>query len=143
MQLTQFTDYCLRTLLYLGARPGEITPASGIAEAYGISANHVAKVAKWLTREGIVRARRGSGGGLELAVEPIDLCIGELVRRTEPHLDLLECFDASRNTCPLSGACALERVLHDARDAFLAVLDDVTLADLLHNAPQLVRLLGH
>src|SRR4051794_30604825 len=63
MQLTRFTDYALRTLLYLGSHPGQVVPASAISDAFGISPDHLAKAAKWLTQHGYVRGARGAGGG--------------------------------------------------------------------------------
>ncbi|HEX4340471.1 MAG TPA: Rrf2 family transcriptional regulator [Polyangiaceae bacterium] len=142
MQLTVFTDYTLRTLIYLGTRPGEIVPASAISAAYGISPDHIAKAGKWLTQNDYVNATRGKGGGLVLARAPKAIRIGAVVRGTEPHFDLLECFDAKTNTCPLNPACALKTALVRARDAFLTVLDGYTLADILGNRTELVRLLG-
>jgi Rrf2 family nitric oxide-sensitive transcriptional repressor len=143
MQLTRFSDYALRILMYLGAHPGQVIPTSAISEAYGISPDHVIKVAKWLTQHGYVTAQRGKSGGLALAKKPRSVRLGTLVRETEPHLDLLECFDPKVNRCPVSSACRLKRALEKARGAFLAVLDEYTLADLLGNSEQLVRLLAH
>src|SRR5690606_11793049 len=91
MQLTLFTDYALRTLLYLGSHPDHVIPATAVSEAYGISPEHTVKAAKWLTQRGYVRAQRGKGGGLKLALDPRTIGLGALVRETEPHLDLLEC----------------------------------------------------
>ena len=142
MQLTVFTDYALRTLMYLGAHPDEVVPASAISGAYGISPDHVVKAAKWLTQNGYVRATRGKGGGLTLARTPKSIRIGALIRNTEPHFDLLECFDEATNRCPLMRACALKKALYHARDAFLSVLDGYTLADLVGNRNDLVKLLA-
>jgi Rrf2 family nitric oxide-sensitive transcriptional repressor len=142
MQLTQYSDYAIRTLLYLGAHREEVVPVTAIAEAYGISTHHLAKVAKMLTREGFVRAQRGKNGGLQLAREPGHIQLGEVVRHTEPNFHLVECFDAAHNTCPIAGACRLQHVLEEACRAFLRVLDVVTLGELLGNEQELVRLLG-
>lgn len=141
MQLTLFTDYALRTLLYLGSHPDQVIPATAISEAYGISAEHTVKAAKWLTQHGYVHAQRGKGGGLKLARDPRSIVLGALIRQTEHHLDLLECFDPARDACPLSPACKLKGALFRARTAFLEVLDQYTLADLLANAEALVQLL--
>jgi Rrf2 family nitric oxide-sensitive transcriptional repressor len=141
MHLTLQTDYALRTLLFLGSHPNEHVSAGAIAKAYGISAHHVAKIAKLLVREGWVDAKRGQQGGLRLAPGAGGVTVGEVVRRMEPSLALLECFDAETNTCPLRGVCKLERSLHEAQRAFLAVLDAITLSQLLGNAPQLATLL--
>lgn len=140
MQLTLYTDYAIRTLLYLGARPDQTVPVAEISAAYGISNNHLAKVAKMLVRDGLVEGRRGRDGGLQLACAPDEICIGTLVRNTEEHR-LLECFDPKTSTCPLTGHCRLERAMHEARNAFFEVLDRYTLADMLENRRDLVQLL--
>lgn len=141
MQLTLHTDFALRTLLYLGLHRGRPVPVGEVASAYGISAHHVAKVAQALVTNGFARARRGRSGGLELAVPPAELTVGAVLRSTEPTLDLLACFDRASTTCPITSACRLKRSLREARDAFLAVLDRTTLAELLENGPALGRLL--
>lgn len=140
MQLTLYTDYAIRTLVYLAMHPERVVPVSEVGRAFDISTNHLAKVAKMLTRAGLVSARRGRDGGLTLAVAPEEIRLGALVRRTEGH-DLLECFDRDASTCHLTGACRIERAVREARDAFFAVLDRYTLAELVVNRPQLVQLL--
>jgi Rrf2 family nitric oxide-sensitive transcriptional repressor len=140
MQLTRFTDYTLRTLMYLGMHPDVIVAASEISDAHGISVDHVAKTAKWLTRERYVKSRRGKHGGLSLARPARSIRIGALVRETE-QLDVLECFNPAQNTCRLSSGCRLKGALFKARAAFLGVLDEYTLADLLANQSELIALL--
>lgn len=142
MQLTQFTDYALRTLLYLGSHPEEVVPASQVSDAFGISYDHVAKAAKWLTQRGYVQAQRGKAGGLMLLRKPAAIRIGQLVSESEPHMHLLECFDRETNRCPITPACKLKKALFEARSAFLAALDAYTLADLLANRSHLVQLLA-
>jgi Rrf2 family nitric oxide-sensitive transcriptional repressor len=141
MQLTLYTDYALRTLLYLGTRPEQVVPVSEISASYGISANHLAKVAKMLVREGLVEGRRGRDGGLRIAHAPADICLGTLVRATEEHT-LLECFEPKTSTCPLTGFCRIERTMHEAQEAFFTVLDGYTLADMLENTARLNSLLS-
>ena len=131
MRLTQFTDYALRTLLYLGVHRDRLASVSEIAQSYRISYNHLAKVAAMLGELGVVESVRGRGGGLRLARDPADVNIGWLVRHTEPDFHLVECFDHGTSSCPIAAACMLRRVLHDASAAFLAVLDGYTLADFL------------
>jgi Rrf2 family nitric oxide-sensitive transcriptional repressor len=141
MQLTRFSDYALRILLYLGSHPGQVVPASAISDAYDISPDHLAKIAKWLTQQGYVVAQRGKNGGISLEKRPDSIRIGTLIRETEPHDDLLECFDATINRCPLTSACRLKQALQRAHGAFFAVLDEYTLADLLGNQRELLQLL--
>lgn len=142
VQLTIYSDYALRTLMYLGMHTDRPASVPEIASAYNISAHHLAKVAKALVRGGFARTHRGRSGGLELAKPARDVTVGAVVRFTEPTMNLVECFDRKTSTCPLTGACRLERTLHDARAAFLEVLDGTTLADLLGSAPAMAKRLA-
>ena len=140
MQLTQFTDYSLRLLLYLGTHPDRLVPVEEVSRAYGVSRHHLVKVVQRLVDQELVASTRGRRGGLRLNRRPADINVGALVRLTEPNLDLVECFDAETNTCPIDRACGLKRVLGDAQHAFLNVLDRSVLADFLPRAPQLIQL---
>ncbi len=131
MQLTLYTDYSLRTLVYLGLHPDRLCTISEIANAYGISRNHLVKITHSLGKTNYVHTVRGKSGGMQLAIQPGDINIGQIVRITEPHMNILECFDADTNTCPISAACTLKRALYQARTAFMSVLDGYTLADVL------------
>jgi Rrf2 family nitric oxide-sensitive transcriptional repressor len=141
MHLTLFTDYALRTLMYLGMRPDEVVPASAISEAFDISPDHVVKAAKWLVQHGYIGSTRGKGGGLRLLRPARSVRLGDFVRASEPHLDMLECFNVQENTCALRPACRLRRVVFDAREAFFEVLNRYTLADVLENGAELAELL--
>ena len=141
MRLTAFTDYTIRTLMFLALRPGRLVTINDISEAYGISRNHLVKVVHNLGQTGFVHTTRGKSGGIRLGM-PVDaIVIGEVVRKTEPHMNLLECFDQEMNTCPISAACALKRAIYQARRSFMEVLDGYTLADVLGNSQQLSRML--
>lgn len=140
MRLTQFSDYALRTLLYLALHREDPVPVAQVARAYGISYHHLVKVAALLTELGVVDATRGRNGGLRLAVPTESVNLGELIRKTEPDLHLVECFDAATDTCPITPACGLRHLLYDARAAFMDVLDRQTLADLLAPPGQAARL---
>jgi Rrf2 family transcriptional regulator, nitric oxide-sensitive transcriptional repressor len=141
MRLTQFTDYSLRALIYLGLRDGKLCTIHDIAQDYRISENHLMKVVHGLGQLGYVQAQRGRNGGLRLARKPDDIVIGEVVRATEDDTPLVECFDAESNTCPITDACGLQHMLAEARDAFFGTLDKYTLSDLLRPRTKLARLL--
>lgn len=140
MQLSIHTDYSLRALIYLAMRQdaGPVT-VQEIANDYGISANHVAKVAQTLSQLGYVHSLRGRGGGLTLGKPADTINVGTLVRQTE-NLKLLECFGPNP-PCPIDPACKLKRVLKQAQQAFLDVLDSYTLDELIKNGKELERLL--
>lgn len=132
MRFTRYTDYALRVLMYLGLKaPGELATIREIGERYGISQNHLMKVVHRLGQEGYVETLRGRQGGLRLARDPAAINIGEVVRRCEDDLRLVECFDPATNSCPIAPVCALPALLDEALAAFLAVLDRHSLADLL------------
>ena len=140
MQLTRFSDYSLRLLLYLATHDDRLVSVDEVSRAYGISRHHLVKVVQRLVERNLVASTRGRGGGLRLKRRPEAINVGALVRATEPHFELVECFDRKTNTCPIEPACGLKRVLGHAQQAFFDVLDESTLADFLPRAPQLIRL---
>ncbi|AGA30696.1 RrF2 family transcriptional regulator [Singulisphaera acidiphila] len=142
MHLTQFSDYSLRLVLYLACHPGQVVSVDAISRAYGISKHHLVKVVQTVTELGVVEAQRGRGGGMRLAMSPAEINIGWLIRRTEPHFYLVECFDPEMNTCPIAPSCGLKGALHRAQQAFLTVLDEYTLDQFMAQRADLVVLLG-
>ncbi len=142
MQLTSFSDYALRLSIYLATDPGRWISVREVSRAYGISRAHLVKVVQRLVELGAVEAMRGRSGGLRLARPAAEIRLGALVRATEPHLNLVECFDAPTNGCPIAHACALKGILMQARDDFLSALDRHTVADLVARPAQLRSLWG-
>ena len=130
MKLTLFTDYSIRVLLYLGARPERLCSIGEVAQAYGVSQNHLMKVVNRLAREGYVESARGRSGGIRLGRAPEEINLGALVRATEDGFELVDC-----GGCVVAPACGVTGVLGEALAAFLAVLDRYTLAEML--TPQL------
>jgi len=142
MRLTVYTDYSLRVLMFLAVRDEALATIAEIAKAYGISKNHLMKVAHQLGLAGYVETVRGKGGGLRLARPPQDIMLGEVVRRTEPDMALVPCFDPADVSCAIFSGCVLRGVLGHARDAFLTVLDRHTLADLVRPRASLQKALA-
>ncbi len=141
MQLTAFTDYTLRTLIYLAIEEGRRATVPEIAAAYGIPENHLNKVVLLLGQSGDVATLRGRAGGLRLGRPAAEINIGAVVRRTEPGLALAPCLGTG--ACVITPACGLKPVLAEALAAFLGVLDRYTLADLVAGSRGgLARLLG-
>ena len=138
MELTYYTDYALRALVYAGLCQEQLCLISEIAEHYGISENHLMKVVHGLAQGGFVRTYRGKGGGLTLAKDPKDITIGAIVRHMEGPFKPVECFRTG-NKCAITGACDLPSILDEAFQAFITVLDRYTLADLLERRTHLER----
>ena len=139
MKLTMYTDYALRVLMYLAVHEDRLVTIAEMASTYDISKNHLMKIVHQLGQHGFIETARGRSGGLRLGQAPERVALGEVVRRMEPHFNLVECFDPITNRCPILPACGLSHVLVEARDAFLAVLDRYTLADLIPDKHALVR----
>ena len=138
MRLTQHTDYAIRVLMFAASRWGRDGPEAlssirEIAEAYGISENHLMKVVNRLAQEGLLYTQRGRHGGLRLARDPRETRLGEVVRLIEDDMALVECFGPG-STCPLTAGCHLAGALNEARQAFVDSLDGHTLADLVPRA---------
>jgi len=140
MQLSAFTDYSLRVLMYVGLRSGHRVSITEVADAYRISRNHVVKVVHRLQELGYLETFRGRNGGIELGRPAGQVRVGKLVGELE-NLQLVECFK-SDGACALAGPCVLQRAIAEASAAFLAVLGDYTLADLIGPARRLRRALA-
>lgn len=130
MRLTQYTDFSLRVLIYLGLAPDRRCRIREIAEAYDISKNHLMKVAQQLAACGFVQSTRGAGGGLTLSRPPQQINLADVVEQMEPDFGLVECMRPG-NECVITPSCTLPRMLVQANTAFLDVLRNHTLADLL------------
>ncbi|MFP9230356.1 nitric oxide-sensing transcriptional repressor NsrR [Pectobacterium cacticida] len=138
MQLTSFTDYGLRALIYMASLPnGKMTSISEVTEVYGVSRNHMVKIINQLSRAGLVMAVRGKNGGIRLGKPAETIRIGDVVRELEP-LTLVNC---NHDFCHITPACRLKQVLQQAVQHFLQELDQYTLADMVKENPPLYKLL--
>ncbi|MGP7816911.1 RrF2 family transcriptional regulator [Niallia sp. 01092] len=133
MRLTSYTDYSLRVLIYLANNNQEkLVNIKDIAEIYDISKNHLMKIIYNLGKMGYIETIRGRNGGMRLAMNPADINIGELVRKTEEDFHIVECFE-DQNKCIITPVCSLKHILYEALQQFLKVLDQYTLEDIIQN----------
>lgn len=142
MRLTVYTDYSLRLLMYLALKDDGLATIAEVAESYGISKNHLTKVAHQLGVAGYVASVRGRRGGLRLAKPVEAIGLGEVVRHTEPDMALVPCFKPVDASCPIRRCCVLQRALDKACFAFVEVLDGYTLGDLVQPRAPLQALLS-
>ncbi len=141
MRLTTYTDYALRVLIYTAIKPDEFVTIGDISKAYGISKNHLMKIANDLSQAGYIKTVRGRNGGLCLAKPASDINIGKVIRLTESGSVLVECGDPKANQCVITRACKLKYVLYDALEAFYKQLERTTLADLVGEPKKILSLL--
>lgn len=130
MRLSFQTDYALRTLMLLAAKDGHYSIAA-IADAYGISKNHLMKVAQRLVATGFIQSVRGRSGGLKLARPAATLNVGAVVRIMEDTGTFVECFNPAINNCLVTPVCSLRHALAGALESFAQHLDQFTIADLV------------
>ncbi|HEY1172654.1 MAG TPA: Rrf2 family transcriptional regulator [Verrucomicrobiae bacterium] len=142
MNLTLFSDYSLRILMYAALNGGKQFSVDDVSNAYKLSRHHVAKAVNFLSQEGYLAAKRGRGGGILLGKAPSEIRIGQLLRRSEAGTPFIECFDVATNTCPLIKGCMLKGALFEAWNAFFDTLDKYTLADFVKRPERLQQALA-
>lgn len=135
MKLTHWSDYSLRVLVYCAGNVGRCPPPTiaEIAHVHGISRSHLTKVVMALAKAGWLETTRGRGGGVRLMKPAASISVGQIVRQTETDFHLVECFNSATNQCRMDGYCQLKHLIDQALDNYLAVLDGVTLADLVED----------
>lgn len=141
MYLTQQADYTMRLLIHLAVQPEGTSTIREVADHYQISRNHLVKVAHAAVQAGYVASVRGCAGGLRLALPAEKINVGRVLRAVEDWTTV-ECFSPDSNRCAITAGCGLRPVLKEAQDAYFAVLDRYTLADIAGKRRLLVQLLG-
>ena len=137
MQLTRHTDYALRVLIHLAVTPTGRATIPEVADAYVLSRNHLMKVVHHLGQGSFITTQRGRGGGFTLARSPDLISLGDVIRHTETDMNLADC-----GGCGLRSACGLSGILKAATAAFLAVLDQHSLADAAKDKTGLAALIA-
>jgi Rrf2 family transcriptional regulator, nitric oxide-sensitive transcriptional repressor len=135
MRLTAFTDYGLRALMRLAGDPSRVFTAEEIASEFAISRNHLTKIIRDLAAAGFVDTHRGAKGGFVLAKPPGRISVGDVVRHLEARYAIVECFRPGGGACVLTPGCRLKSCLKRAADAFLAELDQTSLAECAYPEP--------
>lgn len=129
MQLTLYSDYSLRVLIYLSKTDKKISTITDISEFYKISRNHLVKVVHRLAQLGYIISIQGKGGGIKLAKDPSEIKVGEVIRKTEPNFYMVECFNEKENRCVITDVCRLKGILNQGMEAFFNVIDQYTILD--------------
>ena len=138
MKLTSYTNFAMRSLQLAALKSPDLIRVDDVVRVHGLARPHIVKIVHELGVAGYIETQRGRGGGFRLARPAEEIIVGDVVRLTEGPLDLVECFNPENNTCPLIGICKLSRALQEATRAFMAVLDDLTLADIASNRSDLM-----
>lgn len=138
MKLTRYSNYAMRSLQLAALKAPNLVRIEDVARIHNLSRPHIMKIVHELGKAGYLETVRGRGGGFRLARPAEEIIVGDVVRITEGPLDVVECFNPETNTCPLMGICVLSKKMQEATAAFMAVLDDLTIADIAANRGQLM-----
>ena len=141
MRLTAFTNFALRTLMYAAMHEDRLCRSHEIADAFGVSHTHLNKCIYQLGQWGYLENIRGRAGGFRLAKPASIITVGEVIRKTEDTLELVECFNPTTNTCPLMEMCRSSKTFKRAMARFMDELDSITIADVIENKASLMQLL--
>jgi len=139
MRLTKQTSYALRILIHCAVSGSKHVKAADIAAEHGITEFNVAKIVPILVRGGFIATSRGRTGGLKLARVPEEIGIGDVIRITEATHVEAECVGGTTLPCGIKRAAPINRMLGEALEAFIDVLDKHTLADLIGSRPRELR----
>jgi len=138
IKLTSYTNFAIRPLQLAALKAPDLIRVDDVVKVHGLARPHIVKIVHEMGQSGYIITQRGRGGGFRLARPAEEIAIGDVVRLTEGPLDLVECFNPDNNTFPLIGVCKLSRALQEATHAFMAVLDNLTLADITSNRGDLL-----
>ncbi len=142
MRLTRQTNYAIRILMYCAANDDRLSRIPEIASAYSVSELFLFKILQPLVEHGLVQTVRGRHGGVRLGREATKISLFDVVRVTEENFAMAECFENDAAECPLVDSCALNSALREALNAFFAVLESHSIADLVAAKSQMRGLLG-
>lgn len=141
MQITSYTDYSLRALIFMALKNQKVSIRE-ISKAFDISHHHLTKAVHHLIRLGYAQSLRGKTGGVVLSFAPAEINLRDVVQQLESNMDIVECFK-NTHTCRIAPACQLKMVFAEAKQAFLQTLEKYTLADLVKNKSILNQYLNH
>ncbi|MDE2182947.1 MAG: Rrf2 family transcriptional regulator [Alphaproteobacteria bacterium] len=141
MRLTLHTDYSLRVLMFCAVKGDDLSTIQEIVHRFGISEGHVMKVVHALGQKGYLETIRGKHGGMRLARKSSQIRVGAVVRDMEEELGVVGCLQGERDFCRIESGCVLKGALREATNAFLSVLDRLTIEDLVKPRRPLARLL--
>jgi Rrf2 family iron-responsive transcriptional regulator len=142
MRLTRQTNYAMRILMYCAANNDRLSRIPEIATAYSVSELFLFKILQPLVEHGLIQTVRGRNGGVKLGRAAEAISLFDVVRVTEESFAMAECFENDAAECPLIDSCALNSALREALNAFFAVLERYTIADLVAARPNVRNLLG-
>jgi Rrf2 family protein len=133
MKVSTRGDYASRALLSLALHRDDSGPTSvrDIAERTGLPQPYLEQILLALKGAGLVRSKRGVGGGYVLAREPQTVTLGDIVSAVDGPITLGDFGEPHQNgACDHEGQCVLLTIWGVVGDHMRRHLDALTLADI-------------
>jgi len=130
LNLSKFSDYAFRILIYLAHNQDKICTVEELASNLEISEHHLKKIVHRLGKTEYVTSTKGRNGGLKLGMPPKDINLGKILVITEDSINISECFSSAKHTCS-SSKCKLKAILSSAITSFIDEVGKYTLEDIL------------
>jgi len=141
MKLSLRGEYALRALVVLGLNYGkDVLRIQSISEEQNIPKRFLEQILNDLKSAGIVESRRGVAGGYRLSKPPDKISLAVVIRHIEGPLAPVSCVSEkfySRCTCPDESKCGIRSIMKEVRDAIVAILEGVTVAEMCDRVKQL------
>ncbi|MEG1311639.1 MAG: Rrf2 family transcriptional regulator [Romboutsia sp.] len=131
MNLSKFTDYGFRILLYLGNNPDKLFTVDELSSSLNLSSHHIKKIVYKLAKSGYLFSSKGRNGGIKLGMNPCDINLGKVLEITEDNLNIVECFSKENNSCDIADFCKLKPIINDALISFKSIFNKYSLEDIL------------
>lgn len=131
MQLSKFTDYTFRVLIYMANHQEELTTVEHLATTLDVSVHHLKKVIQKLAKTDYLISIKGRTGGIKLGCLPEAINLGDVLRLTEDNLNIVACFNAEEKCTFIGGECKLKSVISDSLEKFIEEFSRYTLKDIL------------
>lgn len=131
MQLSKFTDYTFRALIYLAMHQEELCTVEQLAITLNVSEHHLKKVIHKLAKTDYVTSIKGRMGGLKLGVSPREINLGKVLMITEDNLNIVECLNKDCVCEFMNSECKLKNIVQSSLNRFIEEFSNYTLEDIL------------
>lgn len=131
MQLSKFTDYTFRVLIYMGTHEDELCTVERLAAKLEVSEHHLKKVIHKLAKTDYLISTKGRAGGIKLGLAPEEINLGDILRITEDNLCIVSCLKTELTCGFINKECKLKEIINNSLEKFIEEFSKYTLKDLL------------
>ena len=131
MQLTSTTDYAIRIVCYLAAQRQMIS-TSELSQELSVPSSYIPKITKKLKQAGIIKACEGIKGGYQIAKQPENISLRDVISCTESTMAISRCLEkeggCSKNYI---ACCKVHQILLDLQNIYNNRLESVKISDII------------